>query len=134
MKRKKKVEFKKGILLSIAKNPRKSVYEFKKNINAINFIDKIVADLGINYDEYYTIKESFWNIEGNEKRNINKIKDEYFDLNSKKYLVDVFIGDKKIILVIHYRSDRQIEVSEVVNKYVDFKKSRKNRKKSWMEK
>lgn len=116
----------KATITSIKKGPKINEYIFKKNQNFVELIDSFLIDLNIQdyaYKHiYYTFKNMLSFEEGSPKKKIKKslqirkIKDEIYHFNDKNYDINIFIGDKKIILVIRTKKDKQQEISKKISK------------------
>lgn len=109
------------IITSISKGTEINQYIF---IKEQKFIEKIISffeDLDFNKDEApltYLFKTENYEIDGTEPKyiDINAVKDIRYNIKNDEYDIDIFIGNKKIILVIRTKKDKQKEISNKIFK------------------
>jgi hypothetical protein len=114
-------------LISVSKSPKQSCYTLQKDDTLQQNLYDFFIDLGMKEDNFYLqhflVTES-WDMDKSGKRfmKIDAYHDYRYNLQDKKWDIDVFIGREKVILVVRSKSDRQKEVSEKLFKYVKFRK------------
>ena len=103
-------------------------FAFEKNWEVVGIIDDIL-------DKLYTFNSSSdglkyamnSNGEPGPKVEIGEFADEIYVLGNDEYVVDVFIGKEKIIMVIHCDGDRQGNISDAVFEFADFEEDLNNK-------
>ncbi|MEK6859357.1 MAG: hypothetical protein AABX54_00945 [Nanoarchaeota archaeon] len=106
---------------SISKGPDTNVYIFLKEQKFIESIISFFKELGFDEDEtqmMYVFTTENYNNERTEPEfiDINKMKDNRINIKNKDYDIDIFVGERKIILVIRTKKDKQEEISKKIFK------------------
>jgi hypothetical protein len=121
MKNKQSLNKKKAKLLSVSKKEYRCIFSFKKDWVSILIVDKILYRLGIDLDPYRDgLKPHFYDHETDKRVSLSKCIDEVYDFRNEDYVIDIFIGKKKIILVINSFRDKQDVISKVIFSCADF--------------
>jgi hypothetical protein len=121
MKHKESLNKKKAKLLSVSKNEHGCIFSFKKDWVSILAVDSILGRLGIELDLYRGgLKPHFYDHETDKRVSLSKCIDEVYDFRNEDYVFDIFVGKKKIILVINSFRDKQDVISKVIFSCADF--------------
>jgi len=109
-------------LLAIRKSEKHNLYVFEKDQQFFSVLRQILEKLGFERRTYAgyarpTDEEYGEPIMTKE----DKIKD-YIDIHStlenEKFFVEIFYGKNKIFLTIHTTTDRQEEISKIINPFI----------------
>ena len=115
----------KSEITDIQKTPKYSIYAFTKGNDFFKKIQKFLMNLG------------FIDIDGNLGYYINdkliipnpeKIVDERRLLVNDDYTVHFIFGNRKIFMIIHYKIDKEKEVSDKIFRYFSLTKQKCKRK------
>ena len=118
---------KKIVVLSISKQEGRCVYELEKTGNVLEAVANFVKDLGLAETNYNTLKDLFYSqayLEGKTDKKYEDLEnytDFFFDIKNEEYNLNLFIGLKKVIIVVSYKTDRQKEVTESLFKFANLK-------------
>ena len=95
------------VLMGTDNDSYRNRYSVEKNENFKNIFIKFMKDLG--FDEG-KIKQGFWSYDDDNKfeLKISDFEDCYRYYENKKYDIEVFYGNKKIILVIRTKERRKM--------------------------
>jgi len=110
----------KPFMKSVSKKPLKSVYTFIKVKEIAEGLYKILCDLKISdetewYKDFMVTEEYYSSGVGQRFIDVTKMEDEYFAVSDDQFDVDIFIGAKKVILIIRTKKDIQQKISKVVH-------------------
>ncbi len=121
------------ILMGTGNNGYRHRYNIEKNENFKNIFINFMEDLGFDRKK---IKQGFWIHEENEEEielKISDFEDCCRHYENKKYDIDVFYGNKKIILVIRAKERREmldnLEYKSKWKKFPKIIKLKENKKK-----
>ena len=107
--------------LGVKKTSLRSEFTFEKNWEVTDRISDMLSELGMVDVPDHNLKDLIFSRTGpGPKFDIKELVDEVYNLKNGNYSVDVFIGLKKIVLIINSRVNRHKEVSEAVFKFADF--------------
>ncbi|MEA3248456.1 MAG: hypothetical protein U9Q73_01995 [Nanoarchaeota archaeon] len=99
----------------------RSEFTFGKGWEVVDAIDNILEKLGFFDTESLGLKDKIYSgCEHGPLRGIDKFVDEVYDLGNEVYFIDVFLGIKKIILIVRTKEDKQKEISGAVFEFADF--------------
>ncbi len=113
-------------ILGIKKSELINEYTLKKEKGVLENIKLFLERLG--YDKFGDLHYLFYSEESEKKPkassilDVTKIKDKRFNIKNNEYDIDIFIGNKKILLVIRTKKDLQDKISKEIFKIGDFKK------------
>ncbi len=111
---------------SINKGPFRSKFTFGKSWEVVDAIDNILEKVGLLDTQSHGLRdEIIYGCEPGPQIEISKFVDEVYnlgmyDLENGVYFIDVFLGRKKIILIVRTKEDKQKEISEAVFEFADF--------------
>lgn len=111
---------KKVFLRSVSKNDFRCEFDFDKDWNSVKAIDEILIKLG---DFHNGIGDLMYNGEPGAKKLISEFEDYVCNTRNDDYSIDVFLGRKKIILIINTKKDMQEEISKAVFEFAEFEDS-----------
>lgn len=97
------------LLIGSNKTEKECCFTFKKSKRTYELLNNLIVELKTDLDLLYL--SDFLN---------KKETDSRFNYKDKKMDIDIFIGSKKIILVLRTSKDRQEEISKKLFKFVDF--------------
>ena len=111
--------------MSVVKNESESRYTFEKKNEFIPFLEKLLIDLGFEKN----VAGSFTHDSENEDQPeplpyhaLEEMEDLVPNIKNEDYLIDLFVGHKKVILILRYNKDKQQEISDKIFKFAEFKK------------
>ena len=104
-----KLKCQKGfVLMGTDNDSYRNRYSVEKNENFKNIFIKFMEDLGFDGGK---IRQGFWNYDEDDDKielKISDFEDCYRYYENKKYDIDVFYGNKKIILIIRTKERREM--------------------------
>lgn len=119
---------KKTNILGIKKSELISEYILKKEKGVLEGIKLLLKKIGYDEEEFGDLYYLFYDEESEKNPkaspilDVTKLKDKRFNIKNKESDVDIFIGEKKIFLVIRTKKDMQNKLSEEIFKIGSFKK------------
>jgi len=109
-------------LLGTKKSEKCNYYVFAKEQKFFSIARKSLLDLEIdNYDANEFARpcdKKYGEPIMNEEDFIQDYYDKIFTFNNKKYFITIIFGKEKVFLIINTISDKQEEVSKILNKFV----------------
>ena len=129
-----KLKCQKGfVLMGTDNDSYRNRYSVEKNENFKNIFIKFMEDLGFDGGK---IRQGFWNYDEDDDKielKISDFEDCYRYYENKKYDIDVFYGNKKIILIIRTKERREmlnnLEYKSKWKKFPKIIKLKKDKKK-----
>ncbi len=89
-------------------------YMFEKRKNFLKILIKFMEELDFEEDDmiYFYADESM--------TKLRKLKDDLFNIKNKNFDVDIFFGDKVVIIIV--RTKKKKELMKKIEKFVKWKK------------
>ena len=115
-------------ILGVKKSKLINEYVIKKEKGVLEGIKLLLEKIGYDKEEFGDLYYLFYDEEAEKNPkassvlDITKSKDERFNIKNQESDVDIFIGDKKIFLVIRTKKDMQNKISKEIFKIGSFKK------------
>lgn len=111
-------------LLAIGKDEHKNYFIFPKRQYFFKICRQLLIDLGVNKFESNSFArptDKKWGEPIFDKENkIKNYTDKHCSFNDKKkrYMIEIIFGKDKIFLIIYTKTDKQQEISDIIDKYV----------------
>jgi hypothetical protein len=109
-------------ILGVTKNEFESHYTFEKKEEFMPFLERFLIEIGFEK----RVAGGFTHDPENEAEEdslpyyaLEDLEDSVRSVKNDEYSVDIFIGHKKIILILRY-DDKQQEVSDKIFKFAEF--------------
>ena len=116
---------KKGKLLGIGKSELRTYYILPKKQDFFKICRQLLLDLGVKkFDSNSFARPSdkkFGEPIFDKEENIKNYIDRYYSFTDEKeqYSIELVFGKDKVFLIIYSKTDKQQEISKIVNKFLE---------------
>lgn len=108
-------------MMGVKKSPYRNEYLFPKEQQFFIIIRKLLEELNFDWEDFETFgfeTDEDDDVTKNEV-DIKSIKDEINNFTNKDYSIDIIFLSKKIHVIINSHSDKQNEIANILNKYLE---------------
>lgn len=111
--------------ISLSKSPYRSEYTFRKEQQMFEFVRNFLIDLGFEESRVNSfgrpIDKNTEEAILDKEESIDNYVDRIDNFGNDVYSVDIISFSEKMVLVINSREDKQKEIVEALEKYVDWR-------------